>query len=82
MNVAIKTRYSSLVLALCFHWRVGRGRYGVPFQTFYGISGNCNKFWSISNARRVIGYEPEDGALLKFAPEVGWIIAAVESSKL
>ena len=37
-----------------------RNEWGVPFQVFYGISGNTRTFWSIANARRVIGYEPED----------------------
>ena len=32
--------------------------YGVPFQVFYGISGNTRSAWSIANARRVIGYAP------------------------
>ena len=45
-------------------------------------SGSYNKSLSINNARRVIGYEPENDALLKFAPEVGRIIAVAESSKL
>ena len=30
-------------------------RDGVPFQIFYGISGNDHNFWSIANARKVIG---------------------------
>ncbi len=34
--------------------------YGVPFQIFYGVSNNARTFWSISNARKVIGYQPED----------------------
>jgi hypothetical protein len=29
--------------------------YGVPFQISYGISNNARTFWSISNARKVIG---------------------------
>ena len=29
--------------------------YGVPFQIFYGISGNDHAFWSIANARKIIG---------------------------
>ena len=33
---------------------------GVPFQIFYGVSGNARTFWSITNAREVIGYQPED----------------------
>ena len=39
-----------------------RDRHGVPFQVFYGISGNSHAFWSIANARRVIGYAPQDNS--------------------
>jgi hypothetical protein len=28
---------------------------GIPFQIFYGISGNARAFWSIVNARKVTG---------------------------
>ena len=34
--------------------------HGVPFHIFYGVSDNARKFWSITNARKVIGYEPQD----------------------
>jgi len=40
---------------------------GVPFQIFYGISGNTHAFWSIDNARQVIGYVPEDNSEIRFA---------------
>jgi nucleoside-diphosphate-sugar epimerase len=40
---------------------------GVPFQIFYGISGNTRAFWSIDNARQVIGYVPEDNSEIRFA---------------
>ena len=40
---------------------------GVPFQIFYGISDNSHKFWSITNARKVIGYAPEDNSAFRFA---------------
>jgi hypothetical protein len=41
--------------------------YGVPFQIFYGISGNARAFWSIANARRVIGYAPQDDSEMRYA---------------
>ena len=47
---------------------------GIPFQIFYGISGNTHRFWSIANARRVIGYEPEDDSQIRFADSVAQII--------
>jgi hypothetical protein len=42
----------------------------VPFQIFYGISNNTRAFWSIANARRLIGYDPEDDADLRYAADV------------
>ena len=43
-----------------------RDEQGVPFQIFYGISGNSHAFWSIADARRVIGYRPEDNSEIRF----------------
>ncbi len=43
---------------------------GIPFQIFYGVSGNTHNFWSIVNARRVIGYEPEDNSQVNFADRI------------
>ena len=42
-------------------------KHGVPFQIFYGISGNTHAFWSIVNARKVIGYAPQDNSEERFA---------------
>lgn len=44
--------------------------WGIPFQIFYGVSGNTFGFWNIDNARRVIGYEPEDDSTVHFAQHV------------
>jgi NAD dependent epimerase/dehydratase family len=44
--------------------------HGVPFQIFYGVSNNTRAFWSIANARRLIGYEPEDDSETRFAEGV------------
>jgi hypothetical protein len=41
--------------------------HGVPFQIFYGRSNNTRAFWSIANARRVIGYAPEDDSEVTYA---------------
>jgi hypothetical protein len=48
-----------------------RDENGVPFQIFYGISGNSHAFWSIANARRILGYEPEDDSSIRFFDEIG-----------
>src|SRR5207249_346341 len=47
-----------------------RNEWGVPFQVFYGISGNTRTFWSIASARRVIGYEPEDDSEIVYADDI------------
>lgn len=46
---------------------------GIPFQIFYGISNNYHKFWDIGNAKRVIGYEPQDNSSIKFGKDVARI---------
>jgi hypothetical protein len=48
--------------------------YGVPFHIFYGVSNNARTFWSIANARRVIGYTPEDDSELRFAGDIARMI--------
>jgi hypothetical protein len=42
----------------------------IPFQIFYGISNNTRAFWSIANARKVIGYAPEDDSEVEFTKEI------------
>ena len=54
---------------------------GIPFQIFYGISGNTHAFWDIANARRVIGYEPEDDSALIFADKVAALIDAARAKR-
>ena len=49
---------------------------GVPFQIFYGISDNPHAFWSIVNARRVIGYQPQDSSERRFADLIARHLAA------
>jgi hypothetical protein len=41
--------------------------HGIPWQVVYGISNNTRAFWSLANARQVLGYQPEDDAEMKFA---------------
>jgi nucleoside-diphosphate-sugar epimerase len=44
--------------------------WGVPFQVFYGVSNNTRAFWSIANARRVIGYAPEDDSETRYTADI------------
>ena len=57
--------------------------YGIPFQIFCGVSGNTHNFWSLVNARRIIGYTPEDNSQIRFADKIAKITAvAQETSSL
>ena len=49
---------------------------GIPFQIFYGISANSHAFWSIANARQVIGYAPQDNSEIRFQALIARHIAA------
>ena len=50
-------------------------RFGVPFQIFYGVSANARTFWSITNARAVVGYAPEDDSEVRFADDISAMLA-------
>ena len=54
-----------------------RDAHGVPFQIFYGISDNTRKFWSITNARQVIGYAPEDDSEVKYPDDIRRILVSL-----
>lgn len=43
---------------------------GIPFQIFFGISNNTRSFWSIANAREIIGYAPEDDSELVYRDDI------------
>ena len=44
--------------------------WGVPWQVVYGVSDNTRAFWSIANARRVLGYAPQDDSEVTWADDV------------
>jgi hypothetical protein len=48
--------------------------HGVPFHIFYGVSNNARKFWSITNARKVIVYEPNDDSEVRFAADIARLL--------
>jgi hypothetical protein len=58
-----------------------RDEFGVPFQIFYGISDNPHAFWSIANARKVIGYEPMDNSEIRFKALIDEHIRASQAAE-
>jgi uncharacterized protein YbjT (DUF2867 family) len=53
--------------------------WGVPFQIFYGVSNNTRAFWSIANARRLIGYQPQDDSEVRFGNDIHRLLAGDEA---
>ena len=51
-------------------------QWDVPFQIFYGVSNNTRAFWSIANARQVIGYDPEDDSEVSYAADIQRLLIA------
>lgn len=58
-----------------------RDEHGVPFQIFYGVSDNPHAFWSIANARRVIGYRPEDNSEVRFHALIAEFVRAAAAER-
>ncbi len=48
--------------------------YGIPFHIFYGVSNNARTFWSITNARKVIDYQPQDDSEVRFADDIARLL--------
>lgn len=53
--------------------------HGIPFQIFYGVSNNARSFWSIANARKVIGYAPQDDSEVIFADDIRRVLVEGKS---
>ena len=54
--------------------------HGIPWQVVYGISNNTRAFWSLANAREVLGYEPEDDSEVKYAADIQEFLVGEEAS--
>jgi hypothetical protein len=44
--------------------------YGILFQVFSGVAANTRSAWSIANARRIVGYQPQDNSEIVCADEI------------
>jgi hypothetical protein len=47
-----------------------KNAHGVPWQVVYGISNNTRAFWSLTSARQVLGYAPQDDSEVVFAKDI------------
>ena len=45
-------------------------QHGIPWLVVYGISNNTRSFWSITNAREVLDYQPDDDSEVKYAADI------------
>jgi nucleoside-diphosphate-sugar epimerase len=50
--------------------------HGIPWLIVYGISDNARSFWSLTSARRVLGYKPEDDSEVKYAKDIHKLLTA------
>ena len=50
--------------------------HGIPWQVVYGVSNNTRAFWSLSNARSVLDYRPEDDSEVKFARDIQGLLSS------
>lgn len=48
--------------------------FDVPFHIFYGTSNNSRTFWSITNARNIINYNPIDDSEILFSDDINRIL--------
>lgn len=54
-------------------------KYGIPWLVVYGISNNTRAFWSLENARRVLGYEPLDDSEITYADDIRRLLTGREA---
>ena len=53
--------------------------HGIPWLVVYGISDNTRSFWSLTSARQVLGYRPEDDSEVKYAHDIQGFLTGGES---
>ena len=44
--------------------------HGIPWLIVYGISDNTRAYWSLTSAREVLGYQPEDDSEVIYADDI------------
>jgi hypothetical protein len=54
----------------CIDTEEVRNEHGIPWQIIYGISNNTRAFWSLTSAREVFGYQPQDDSEIRYADDI------------
>ncbi|MFQ6028662.1 MAG: NAD-dependent epimerase/dehydratase family protein [Dehalococcoidia bacterium] len=54
-------------------------QHGIPWLVVYGISDNTRSFWSLSSAREILGYQPDDDSEVKYAEDIHRFMTAEEA---
>ncbi len=70
LGIYISTRDLQQLFSKSIETKNINNEYGVPFQIFYGISDNTRKFHSIINAKKIIGYLPDDDSEVQYAKDI------------
>ena len=81
LGAYLSARDQVQLMVKCIETEDIRDEHGVPFQVFYGISGNTHRFWDLSNAINILGYEPEDDSAVKFSERIAEVNAQARRSR-
>jgi nucleoside-diphosphate-sugar epimerase len=66
----LSVRDAQQLFLRCIETEDIRNEHGVPWQVVYGISDNTRAFWSLTSARAVFGYRPQDDSELVYAADI------------
>ena len=78
MLPALKERYETVLLDVKTSNRQGEAVAGVRIADLLEKDRDTYRFWSLANARRVIGYAPQDDSQVRFADKIAAITRAVQ----
>ena len=81
LGAYLSARDQVQLMVKCIETEDIRDEHGVPFQVFYGISGNTHRFWDLSNAIKILGYEPKDDSAVKFSERIAEVNTQARRSR-
>ena len=81
LGAYISSRDLTQLFQRCIETPDINNEHGIPWQVVYGISDNTRAFWSLSNARDILGYCPEDDSEIKYAQDIQNLLTSKESNR-